>query len=547
MKKKMTLGFFLLLLSYTLSAQTTTFTGTGNWTDPARWDNGVPGTEVTNLTVIIEGTCTLSSEIDIENTAVLRIANGGTLIIDGDDDNSPELDINGGMLIIESGGELNQPRSFVRISQSINNDVVIAGTYNHTGGNLAFQDQSENMVINGGSYICTGGTSKFREVIVNGSGTFSNAITLSTKDITLNGSAQLVNTGTINFTANDFLTLNDDAVLTNNGIINLNQQDDFLQNAAGTRIQGSGTFNLSEPFFNNGTIAPGNSIGDITFNGNLTIAAGSSLEIEITGTSGDSDVLIINGDLTIENPGATLDVSLISGTLDMGDNYDIITWNSVSGIFSTVNLPGITTDWDKPTYGAGALNIEYISSDPLLPIELLSFRGEQVEDAVQLSWSTASELNNDYMLIERSADGLDFNEIGRIKGKGTTLEPQQYGFTDHFPLQGWNYYRLIQVDYDGSMEYHPVIVVKVAEGEQLKLNVYPNPVVSDDLRIQWATPKGQKARLSLLDESGRLLSERFLGEGSGIYVLSVDQLQPGIYVLQLGEGKERRAHRFIKK
>jgi hypothetical protein len=54
------------------------------------------------LTVVIEGNCTLSSEIDIESTAVLRIANGGTLNIDGDDDNSaPELDINGGMLIIE--------------------------------------------------------------------------------------------------------------------------------------------------------------------------------------------------------------------------------------------------------------------------------------------------------------------------------------------------------------------------------------------------------------------------------------------------------------
>jgi hypothetical protein len=150
---------------------------------------------------------------------------------------------------------------------------VVAGTYNHSGGDLAFQINSENMVINGGSYICTGGTSKFREVIVNGSGTFSNAITLSTKDITLNGTAQLINTGTLNFTDNDKLTLNDNAVLTNNGVINLNQSNDFLENAANTRIQGTGTFNLSEPFFNNGTIAPGNSIGDITFNGDLTIAS----------------------------------------------------------------------------------------------------------------------------------------------------------------------------------------------------------------------------------------------------------------------------------
>jgi fibronectin-binding autotransporter adhesin len=372
MKKKMTYCLFLLLLSCSLTAQITTFTGTGNWTDPARWNPTVPGTEVTNLTVVIEGSCTLSSEIDIESTAVLRIANGGTLNIDGDDDNTPELDINGGMLIIESGGVLNQPRSFVRISQSINNDVVVGGTYNHSGGDLAFQINSENMVINGGSYICTGGTSKLREVIVNGSGTFSNAITLSTKDITLNGTAQLINTGTLNFTDNDKLTLNDNAVLTNNGVINLNQSNDFLENAANTRIQGTGTFNLSEPFFNNGTIAPGNSIGDITFNGDLTIAAGSSLEIEITGTSGDSDVLIINGSLTIES-GATLDVSLISGILDMGDHYDIITWTTVSGLFSTTNLPGLLSDWAKPTYGATALNIEYTSSTPYSRSNCLPF------------------------------------------------------------------------------------------------------------------------------------------------------------------------------
>jgi hypothetical protein len=546
MKKKMTYCLFLLLLSCSLTAQITTFTGTGNWTDPARWNPTVPGTEVTNLTVVIEGNCTLSSEIDIESTAVLRIANGGTLNIDGDDDNTPELDINGGMLIIESGGVLNQPRSFVRISQSINNDVVVAGTYNHSGGDLAFQINSENMVINGGSYICTGGTSKLREVIVNGSGTFSNAITLSTKDITLNGTAQLINTGTLNFTDNDKLTLNDNAVLTNNGVINLNQSNDFLENAANTRIQGTGTFNLSEPFFNNGTIAPGNSIGDITFNGDLTIASGSSLEIEVTGTSGDSDVLNINGSLTIES-GATLDVSLISGILDMGDHYDIITWNSVSGIFSTTNLPGMTADWAKPTYGATALNIEYTSSTPLLPIELLAFRGEQIEQAVQLSWSTATELNNDYMLIERSADGLDFDEIGRIEGKGTTLEPQQYSFTDHFPNRGWNYYRLVQVDFDGSVEYHPVIVIMVEKDQRMELSVFPNPIAEDDLHIQWSAPRGEKAHLNLLDESGRLLSKHFLGEGSGVYLLTVDQLQPGMYVLQLGEGKERQACQFVKK
>jgi hypothetical protein len=382
--------------------------------------------------------------------------------------------------------------------------------------------------------------------IVNGSGTFSNAITLSTKDITLNGTAQLINTGTLNFTDNDKLTLNDNAVLTNNGVINLNQSNDFLENAANTRIQGTGTFNLSEPFFNNGTIAPGNSIGDITFNGDLTIASGSSLEIEITGTSGDSDVLIINGSLTIES-GATLDVSLISGILDMGDHYDIITWTTVSGLFSTTNLPGLLSDWAKPTYGATALNIEYTSSTPLLPIELLAFRGEQIEHAVQLSWSTATELNNDYMLIERSADGLDFDEIGRIEGKGTTLEPQQYSFTDHFPNRGWNYYRLVQVDFDGSVEYHPVIVIMVEKDQRMELSVFPNPIAEDDLHIQWSAPRGEKARLRLLDESGRLLSEHLLGEGSGFYRLSVDQLQPGMYVLQLGEGKERQACQFVKK
>ncbi|MCS6917596.1 MAG: CUB domain-containing protein [Chitinophagales bacterium] len=88
----------------------------------------------------------------------------------------------------------------------------------------------------------------------------------------------------------------------------------------------------------------------------------------------------------------------------------------------------------------------------LLPVELVSFTCEPVGAQALLTWKTASELNNDYFVVERSADMEHFEEIARVKGKGTSLHPSEYFLLDPMPHPGYTYYRLSQVDLNGASQ-----------------------------------------------------------------------------------------------
>src|ERR1700751_1021249 len=92
-----------------------------------------------------------------------------------------------------------------------------------------------------------------------------------------------------------------------------------------------------------------------------------------------------------------------------------------------------------------------------LPVELVSFTADCSNGHELLNWSTASETNNDYFLVERSDDGNTFYEIGRAAGHGTSSQTNNYTFTDPQPLSGTVYYRLEQIDYNGKTEELPII------------------------------------------------------------------------------------------
>jgi hypothetical protein len=89
----------------------------------------------------------------------------------------------------------------------------------------------------------------------------------------------------------------------------------------------------------------------------------------------------------------------------------------------------------------------YVYPNPALPITLLSFTGAQTLDAVNLTWTTESEVNNDFFVVQRSTDGINFDDIGTVDGNGTSIYKHSYAFSDPAPMGGINYYRLLQVDF----------------------------------------------------------------------------------------------------
>ncbi|MFN8296047.1 MAG: T9SS type A sorting domain-containing protein [Chitinophagales bacterium] len=118
-----------------------------------------------------------------------------------------------------------------------------------------------------------------------------------------------------------------------------------------------------------------------------------------------------------------------------------------------------------------------------LPVELVNFTATAKENnTTQLDWQTASELNNDYFEVQRSQNNI-WETIGNVDGNGNSNVLINYSYIDNTPYMGINYYRLKQIDYDGSSDYSPVVSVKFNETtksiEKNNVILYPNPAQND--------------------------------------------------------------------
>lgn len=111
----------------------------------------------------------------------------------------------------------------------------------------------------------------------------------------------------------------------------------------------------------------------------------------------------------------------------------------------------------------------------VLPVELLSFDAQGVQEGVHLDWVTATEENSDHFEIERSRDGQEFDLIGTLPSTGNSVQQQHYQFLDRLPHQGLNHYRLRHVDIDGDEEFSPVKTVFVERAGKDEVLIVPNP------------------------------------------------------------------------
>jgi hypothetical protein len=172
----------------------------------------------------------------------------------------------------------------------------------------------------------------------------------------------------------------------------------------------------------------------------------------------------------------------------------------------------------------------------ILPVELVDLQAQAVTAGNHITWQTASEVNSDHFIVERSSDALHFIPIDRISAAGTSLQLLSYELLDHQAPQGLSYYRLRMVDRDGSMEYSHIVTAWRSGG---RLLVYPDP--AQDI-LRWQGPTA--ARIEVLDALGQVvISTTTNGEE-----LSVIGLDAGTYTLRFwsGDGTMIGTARFVK-
>lgn len=164
-----------------------------------------------------------------------------------------------------------------------------------------------------------------------------------------------------------------------------------------------------------------------------------------------------------------------------------------------------------------------------LPVTFAAFTGRQAGNSIVLEWTTLSEKDNDYFEIERSIDGVNFVTIGFVDGAGNSNSLISYQFTDNALEQGQLYYRLSQVDFDGTREYaDKVVTVYYSGGELGNLVVVPNPT-NGMFRVS-ASGSMAGGRIELLSQSGTVI--RIIDISSFDATVDISDLPSGIYVLR---------------
>jgi hypothetical protein len=181
-----------------------------------------------------------------------------------------------------------------------------------------------------------------------------------------------------------------------------------------------------------------------------------------------------------------------------------------------------------------------------LPIELVSFTANSERNGtVQLDWATASEWDNRYFEVERSDDLSNWSVIGRVEAVGHSNALVEYDAIDELPLRGTNYYRLRQVDLDGTSTTSHVAVVEIAGTSGDPFSLYPNPATEGVfLRCHDELPEGLVYQL--LAASGQVVRQGRSPncEGQGHW-LELNGLDAGTYTLLLQVGTERFAERVM--
>ncbi len=166
-----------------------------------------------------------------------------------------------------------------------------------------------------------------------------------------------------------------------------------------------------------------------------------------------------------------------------------------------------------------------------LPIELISFKSNCVKDLQQITWSTASEMNNDFFTVERSDDGVTFRDIGTVNGHGTTTQFHQYNFTDPQPVLSASYYRLRQTDYNGQFTTSAIIVgEKCGSYSTNFIDAYSS---GSAITILLDNTFESAYKAELYDAQGKLVISQNFDSGTGANRFTLNDKLPasGIYLL----------------
>ncbi|RPI65033.1 MAG: T9SS C-terminal target domain-containing protein [Ignavibacteriales bacterium] len=287
---------------------------------------------------------------------------------------------------------------------------------------------------------------------------------------------------------------------------------------------------------------------DVWIEGPDTVAQGESAEYKVFLTGGpaisggfntasrfndispaDTSVIEVDDELTHNSPKS---FSSLTDTISWIFNYTALTegWDTLYSTGNSVNGNGIPTG-DEWNFGEKFP----VFVTPPVPVELVSFTLKPIEKGINVTWITASELNNKGFEVQRSIDKENFLTAGFVNGNGTTTETSSYIFTDTPEKPGLYYYRLKQIDFDGTFSYSNVVSSEFIINSFLLSQNYPNPF-NPATNISFSLPSDGNLALKIYDLKGELievLAEGFISQGNHSLKWDAASFPSGIYFYQV--------------
>jgi len=256
------------------------------------------------------------------------------------------------------------------------------------------------------------------------------------------------------------------------------------------------------------------------------------------------------------NLGAEISFANTNGNTFMVANLNISLSNISSQIiFRIYPYGGIQTfgTWGVGGRAGNDLIVFGTSSDIVLPINLVKFTAEKFAEKAKISWTTASEFNNDKFLLEKSIDGSSFEYVAELSGAGTSKELNTYEVIDNAPYKGTSYYRLTQTDFDGTTRsFEPVVLSREQGGlsiEQVAGSLEQGAGSGEQMTFSVYSSSNSQASFYIYDMTGQTVQtiKLNLTEGYQTLSLNTNNVNSGLYIIQLSAGKEVVRKRILIK
>lgn len=479
---------------------------------------------------------TIAISVDAGSVSATTISNSGSITISG----TKSLTLSGtysgaGTMTSTGSGSVSlqafNPSGNVDFSSSTS-AITIAGAVTLAGGtftptaNTSFT--STTFTVNGGSISSGSGTIKFNgsgaQNLANGSGsaTFYNLTIDNSNGVTLNDPASVA--GALTLTNGKVSTTTTNLLTVNGGTIS-GSSSSFIDGPLA--YAGTGTFTFH--------IGKGSEYRPIQ----LINIAGSSPNIRFEMFASDPGGTV-SGGLTNISTVRYWQGSLLSGSFTGGSvklqwgsndgvngtlsNLRVVTSSSAAGTYSDAGNSATTGDGTSGTVTSNSLStIQFFTlgdaaSDNSLPVELVSFNANNDVNGVKLSWSVASEIDNQAFILQRRERNrnAEFELVDEVGGRGTVASEMEYEYLDKNVKNNLSYeYRLLSRDYSGLVHTYGTglveITVEMIPGGFVLSQNYPNPF-NPSTTIKFSLSEPAQVKLSIYDISGKEVVRLVNGE-----------------------------------